>query len=361
MKNLLRLITGFLLILALAPAAFAQSENGLAGTRWELESYAGTPAAEGASATLEFIDAAQVIGSGGCNSYGGSYAVEGDALTFSGIASTLMMCADEAVGAQETAFFEALNTATRYELTDEGLTIWYGDNQELRFVKGKELIGLQWQLESIGETPVADGSVVTMTLGSDRGVMGSGGCNSYSGSHMVNGSALTFGEVISTKMACADEAAGAQETAFFEALQTATRYELTDDGLTVWYGDEQELHFVVSLTGTQWLLEAIDGTPVVAESAVTLEFGEGNAVSGTGGCNGYSGTYTLDGDSLTFSPLVSTMMACADDTITQQEAAFLQALQTATRFELARGRLTIWYGDEQTLTFISIAQTDASG
>jgi putative lipoprotein len=350
-----------MVIFAFVPAAFAQSGNPLSGTNWDLAAYGGMPVADGAATTLVFVDDTQATGSGGCNSYGGSYALEGDAISFSGIASTLMMCADEAVGAQETAYFEALNTATRYELTDEGLTIWYGDGQELEFVTGKRVVGPQWLLESIGDSQAAAGSIVTLKLGGDGVAIGSGGCNMFSGTYTLSGDTVTFSPLVSTRMACADDAATQQETAFLEALQTATRYELTDEGLTIWYGDGQALHFVATLAGTQWQLESIREAPVVAESVVTLAFGPENAASGTGGCNNFNGTYEVDGEAISFSPLVSTMMACVDGGISEQEAAFFEALQGATRYQASGDQLTIWYGDGQALTFMSIVEAAASG
>jgi heat shock protein HslJ len=353
MKNLL-IRSVMVCLFAFIPAALAQSENALAGTRWELD---GAPAV--ASATLEFLDASQVTGSGGCNRYGGSYAIEGDTITFSEIASTLMLCADEAVGQQETAFFEALGSATRYELTDEGLTIWYGDDRELRFVAGKTLVGTQWRLESLGETAVVAGSVVTLTFGADNTVMGSGGCNNFSGTYMLNGDGVTFSPLVSTKMACAG--ISQQEAAFFEALGSATRYELTDEGLTIWYGDGQELHFVATLAGTQWQLQSIGETPVVAESIVTLTLGTDNTVMGSGGCNSFSGTYETDADAITFSPLMSTMMACLDSGISDQEATFFEALGAATRYEISGDQLTLWTGNTQALAFVAMAGDAASG
>jgi len=46
-------------------------------------------------------------------------------VAFSDIVSTLRLCADEAVGAQETAYLAALETATAYEMADGFLTIAY--------------------------------------------------------------------------------------------------------------------------------------------------------------------------------------------------------------------------------------------
>jgi len=62
-------------------------------------------------------------------------------------------------------------------------------------------------------------------------------------------------------------------------------------------------------------------------------------VGGTTGCNGYSGPYTLSGDSLAFGPLVSTLRACVDPVMNRQEAEFLGAL----------GATRAWSADGDTL------------
>ena len=47
------------------------------------------------------------------------------------------------------------------------------------------------------------------------------------------------------------------------------------------------------------------------EAQMTLT-SEGRTVRGSGGCNGFSGPYTLDGRKLKFGNLISTKMACMD-------------------------------------------------
>jgi heat shock protein HslJ len=85
-----------------------------------------------------------------------------------------------------------------------------------------------------------------------------------------------------------------------------------------------------ALPGTSWTVTTIGGTGTVPQQP-TIAFTADGTVSGTTGCNQYNGTYTVDGDKLTFSPLVSTRMACAEDAANAQEAAFTTALQgTAT-------------------------------
>lgn len=99
------------------------------------------------------------------------------------------------------------------------------------------------------------------------------------------------------------------------------------------------------LTGTEWTLVSLGPagaeTNVIAGTTVTLKFGEDGRASGSTGCNSYSGTYQVRGDSVTFSRLISTRRACLDQNANQQEQRFLAALEAANRFRLSSNRLTI--------------------
>ena len=68
------------------------------------------------------------------------------------------------------------------------------------------------------------------------------------------------------------------------------------------------------LEGTAWALDSAAAGPLAksgAASGVTLEFGPDNA-SGSGGCNQYRATYTLDGATLRFGPVAATKRGCTD-------------------------------------------------
>jgi hypothetical protein len=64
----------------------------------------------------------------GCNAYGGTYQVQADSVSFDQITRTEMACEDEAVTKQEQLYFEALESAGRYEVSGNLLRIWY-DNE----------------------------------------------------------------------------------------------------------------------------------------------------------------------------------------------------------------------------------------
>jgi heat shock protein HslJ len=117
-----------------------KGEGDLTNSQWKLvsfgESGAETPVVEGPSITLEFEEEGQVGGSGGCNSYGAKYEMQGNTLTVQEITSTLMACKDEQVMEQEQQYFQALQSAASFEITGDALTIWYKDGQgRLNFVK----------------------------------------------------------------------------------------------------------------------------------------------------------------------------------------------------------------------------------
>ena len=72
-------------------------------------------------------------------------------------------------------------------------------------------------------------------------------------------------------------------------------------------------------------------TSPLANTTVTAIF-TAHRSSGSGGCNDYSGSYTLDGTSVTIGPLASTRKACEQE-IMDQEMAFFAALQTPATVE----------------------------
>jgi heat shock protein HslJ len=63
-------------------------------------------------------------------------------------------------------------------------------------------------------------------------------------------------------------------------------------------------------------------------------------VSGFTGCNQMAGAYTLDGQALVFSQMISTKMACLGGGM-ETEAAFTAALQQVRAWSIAGDRLTL--------------------
>ena len=64
-------------------------------------------------------------------------------------------------------------------------------------------------------------------------------------------------------------------------------------------------------------------------------------MSGFGGCNRMGGTYSRDGYQLSFGPILSTRMACADARLNRQETELVAALQATNRYEFAHDTLIL--------------------
>ena len=105
------------------------------------------------------------------------------------------------------------------------------------------------------------------------------------------------------------------------------------------------------LANTQWTLVSFThagaDTPVLPGSSLTLSFQQNGEVEGTGGCNSFGGQYSIQGSTLLFQQLLHTDMACTAQGVDQQEQSYLEALQSAIRFEQAGDSLKIWYGNRQ--------------
>jgi heat shock protein HslJ len=120
----------------LLAACGAGGGQNLAGTSWRLVEANGQLAPAGVEATITFKEGEQVSGSAGCNSYGGTYSVDGNNITFSEIISTLMACQDENVMALESTFLDALNAGGTFDVQGNTLTIDAANGTTLNFTSG---------------------------------------------------------------------------------------------------------------------------------------------------------------------------------------------------------------------------------
>ena len=97
----------------------------------------------------------------------------------------------------------------------------------------------------------------------------------------------------------------------------------------------------VDLAGTSWVVTSASGEFVDATNPPTIAFGADGTVSGTTGCNQYTGTYEVNGSAITFGPLSQTLMLCEGPAGTS-ETLFGPAIQGATSWAVdADGNLTI--------------------
>ena len=118
-----------LLTLLILTACSGENAASVEGT-WKLVSYGEpanpTPAAPDIDTSIEFSDG-QVTGNVGCNSFGGTYEVDGNTIKFNEVESTLMFC-DGPAGDQELGTLAVLRESATYVFAGDTLTITSQDS-----------------------------------------------------------------------------------------------------------------------------------------------------------------------------------------------------------------------------------------
>jgi heat shock protein HslJ len=140
------------------------------------------------------------------------------------------------------------------------------------FANERALVGREWRLVSMGptmvETGVVPGTNVTLKFSDAGRVNGSTGCNNYGGAYSVQGATISFGAMLSTRRACVDQRANRQEQQFLAAFDTATRFRVADNRLTIYYsGGRNALNFVDANAPSTDEPRPTDDNPVAALSS----------------------------------------------------------------------------------------------
>lgn len=216
---------------------------------------------------------------------------------------------------------------------------------------GGTIDGTSWSLKTYDvsgtATTVPAGTRVDATF-ADGKVAGSSGCNVYNAPVTISGATIKVGPAATTSMAC-DADRTALEQAYLGNLAKAATFSATSDTLTL-YDSAGKSILVYAAAAANPLEGSWDVTGYnngkqavvspVADSTLTAIF-TADQVSGSAGCNTYSGGYTIDGTTLKIGPLASTMKACADEAVNDQEQQFLAALQNSTTFDQTGNTLTL--------------------
>ena len=111
---------------------------------------------------------------------------------------------------------------------------------------GDPLAGTSWRLVELNGQPVIGTEPLTLNFGTDGRVSGYGGCNQFSGEYSQNGASLRIGPLLSTRRACLEPALNTQETAYFQALESTTRYSIEGGQLVLYRGNQVIARFVPS-------------------------------------------------------------------------------------------------------------------
>lgn len=105
------------------------------------------------------------------------------------------------------------------------------------------------------------------------------------------------------------------------------------------------------LTGVQWTLSQLAGTPALADASGSLPHlrftAADSTITGSTGCNLLSGRFSAQGERFHVNEgLILTRRACVDPALQRQEQALVDALQRADRLEIWGNTLTLLAGTE---------------
>lgn len=194
--------------------------------------------------TLTF-DGEQVGGTASCNSYGGTFQLDGSTISFSNLAMTEMACMPEETMIAEQVYASGLTMVEALSL-DQTLVL-SGPDVELTFdrlepVPDAELTNAIWVLDGliVGDSvtsPVAD-SRATVEFFTDGSMLGDTGCRPFSGKYKINGAEVVLTELAADGDECEPGVAD-QDSRVISALEGSFRVEIENDRLTTWtHGDE---------------------------------------------------------------------------------------------------------------------------
>jgi heat shock protein HslJ len=215
------------------------------------------------------------------------------------------------------------------------------------------ITGVQWALDTAALVRGAGDVVVTAQF-ADGQMTGDSGCNRYFAKYTIKPATgtMTLGPVGGTRVAC-EGAANDVEQAYLAALEKVQQYRATSDTLRLLdAGGKVLLRFAASDAAkaiqrnwevTSYYTGDALASPI-AGSSLTAKF-DGKQVNGDDGCNSFGGDYTVDGDSITIGPLLSTLRACVDPAIDQQGTKYQQAIALAKTFAVTGDRLDLFRED----------------
>jgi putative lipoprotein len=322
----------------------------LVGAEWIVDTIGGKAVSSKEPPTITFGEDGRVSGFGGCNRLSGGYTQEGAKVSFQPVMMTLMACPQGNVNQLEGTLGSALNGDATYVIDGDGMLTLTGANGVVitaqKAAPVQSLALSDWHVTKMGSVAIVSGKEPTIRFTKDGRIEGTTGCNRFFGSYVQDGAKVTFSGTGATKMACLQDGVMQQELAFLAILQGEAELSferraqvlshltltgangISFTGIPILYVPSKPAPKPDSaaLKGGVWIVEDINRTGIIDNSRLTLTFGEDGRVSGSTNCNGFSGTYTVDGAKLTLGALMMTRRACLAEALSRQEQKYTDAL-----------------------------------
>lgn len=219
-----------------------------------------------------------------------------------------------------------------------------------------DLEGASWYLSLLNGDGLLLLSIITADFGEDGMVSGLAGCNGYKASYTVEGDRVSIAEPVTTEASCRNLLMQ-QESAYLDTLVSAVSYQILGTTLEMRDGEGRAMlvydtALPTNLPGTAWsLLEYSDDTgsivPVLPGTSTTADFDDGGILSGSAGCNSYSGSYDVAAKLINIESVSMTEMYCAEpEGIMDQESQYLASLSRAAAYIIVGEAMALLSEDE---------------
>jgi len=320
-----------------------------------------------------------VTGSSGCNQYTAGYTTIGSSIKITKGISTTMACTPVIMG-QESSYYSLMPNATTYSV--QGDTLLFFDSSGTPILGYKKpqntpvILSTQapvvgsWDLLTYNNgnnalVSVRSGSNITAVFTPDGTITGSSGCNEYSAVYSLTRETFGISKVKSTTTNVCDPDTISQENQYLALLARVNTYTTSGDQMVLSTAlGEKVLIYKKEPTGTvtpaptstssssqrtlvgTWALKSYTGgkggaVPVLDTAPITAGFLADGSLSGSSGCNQYSTTYSVSGQSISISPAATTRMSCDPETMAQ-EAAYLALLTKAGKVGTLGDTMTLY-------------------
>ncbi|PUV21412.1 META domain-containing protein [Sphingobacterium athyrii] len=220
----------------------------LIGKKWQLIEVGGKAVAAQVNGKVPFLklEEKRYSASAGCNGIGGELTFSANGkIKFAQGMSTMMACPDMSI---EQALSKALITADNYTINNGILSLNKARMAPLakfKLLEEKQNLSGTWELDYISGPRIAFEGLYpnrkpTMTFNTvDGKINGNSSCNNYNATFKTNGHQISFGPIMSTKMACE----GSGEATFFSTLEKVNSYDVSENTLTFIMGDIAIMRF----------------------------------------------------------------------------------------------------------------------
>lgn len=198
--------------------------------------------------------------------------------------------------------------------------------------------------------PLVSGTQISLWFPEDGRLVANAGCNTISGdkAQLADGK-LSVAGLGMTEMGC-DAPRHKQDEWLVGLLEAGPTWKLSEATLTLTSGenvltlvDKKVAQPDLPVEGTKWTVNTIFTGDVASNTAgmdkAFLVFADGK-VTGSTGCNRLTGTAKISSSEITFGPIATTKMACADP-MTQVERSVLLVLKGTVPFSIDSSSLTL--------------------